>query len=262
MRYQKGSISLNEQKDKGILTRVADSRYITHSQLFELLWADLVESNRKVYNWRIRRLVTRGLLRKQVVPYLNGEALYSISRAGIQALERLGVYYLGANLDHEKDPNEFQIPHALELNNIRLALARTCSLVHWVPESFIRVRNLSPVSTYAKIYDGIATVLLQGSMVDFAIEYERTLKSQAKYDKIYEAIESEKRLKTFLYLVPSYDLQYDLVHEFQTTRKWMLFGLIDQFKREVFNTKVYTPALRREVVLEHALLAMIDDGRK
>jgi len=27
-------------------------------------------------------------MRKQVVPYLNGEALYSITRAGVQALER------------------------------------------------------------------------------------------------------------------------------------------------------------------------------
>lgn len=261
MRYQKGSIGLNDCKDKGILTRVADSRYMTHSQLFELLWADFIESNRKVYNWLVRRLVARGLLRKQIVPYLNGEALYSISRAGIQALERLGVYYLGAGLDHEKDPNEFQIPHALELNNIRLALARTFLLVHWIPESFIRVLNLSPVFTYAKVYDGIATVLLHGSTIDFAIEYERTLKSQARYDKIYEAIESGKRLKTFLYLVPTYALQQDLAHEFQSTRKCMLFGLIDQFKRELFNMKVYTPHLR-EVVLEQALLATIDHGRK
>ena len=115
--------------------------------------------------------------------------------------------------------------------------------------------------TFAKVYDAIATVLLHGSTIAFAIEYERTLKSQARYDKIYEAIESEKRLKTFLYLVPSYSLQYDLVHEFQNTRKWLLFGLIDPFKREVFNTKVYTPVLRREVVLEHALLATNDDGR-
>ena len=137
MRYQKGSIGLNDHKDKGILTRVADSPYITHSQLFELLWADLIESNRKVYNWRVRRLVARGLLRKQVVPYLNGEALYSINRTGIQALERLGVYYLGASLEQEKDPNEFQIPHALELNNIRLALARcACWSVGFPNRSF------------------------------------------------------------------------------------------------------------------------------
>jgi hypothetical protein len=32
MRYQKGSIGLNDRKDKAILTLVADSRYVTHSQ--------------------------------------------------------------------------------------------------------------------------------------------------------------------------------------------------------------------------------------
>jgi hypothetical protein len=29
MRYQKGSIGLNDRKDKAILTLVADSRYVT-----------------------------------------------------------------------------------------------------------------------------------------------------------------------------------------------------------------------------------------
>ena len=106
MRYQKGSIGLNDRKDKALLTLVADSRYVTHSQLFGLADADFVESNRRVFNWRVRRLVKHGLVRKQVIPFLNDEALYAITRAGTQALEQLGVYYLGASLDREKDPSE------------------------------------------------------------------------------------------------------------------------------------------------------------
>lgn len=68
-----------------MLTLVADSRYVTHSQLFGLAEANFVESNRRVFNWRVRRLVKHGLIRKQVIPFLNGEALYAINRAGIQA---------------------------------------------------------------------------------------------------------------------------------------------------------------------------------
>jgi hypothetical protein len=61
-------------------------------------------------------MVESGLLRKQDPPILGGDALYSIKRAGIQALERLGIYYLGASLEREQDGERFQIPHALELN--------------------------------------------------------------------------------------------------------------------------------------------------
>lgn len=96
---------------------------------------------------------------------------------GIHALEQLGVYYLGANPDRERDAQEAQIPHALEVNNVRLALLGTRTLFQWILEPFIRVLNLSPASSYAMVYDGIAKVFLNSEDVNFAIEYERTLKS-------------------------------------------------------------------------------------
>ena len=192
-----------------------------------LEFADLdgFEFRRRVFNWRVRRLVRHGLVRKQIVPYLNGEALYSISRPGIEALERMGTYYLGANVEREKDSSEFQIPHALELNNIRLALLRTGTLWSWIPESFIRVLNLSPAHAYVKGYDGIAKVFFDGEFAEFAVEYERTLKSLPKYEKIREAIESEKRLHAFLYLAPSWQLLCTLRGEFWNTKRMVFFGL-------------------------------------
>jgi hypothetical protein len=218
MRYAKGSIDLHDVKDKAILRFVADSSYVTHSQLYEFARLDYYEYNRPVFNWRIRRMVAGKLVRKQFVPILHGEALYSINRAGIQALERLGTYYLGANLEGA-EAHEFQVPHALEVNNIRLALLRTGRLWSWVPESLIRILNVSPVSAYAKVYDGIAEVNLEGRAVKFAVEYERTLKSPAKYEKIPAAIEAEKRLNIFLYLVPALALLFNLTYEFQRNRQ-------------------------------------------
>src|SRR5258706_15989728 len=120
MRYQKGSIGLNHKKDKAILQFVADSRYVTRWQLNSFALLEDGELNRRVFNWRLQRLVETGLMRKQMVPFLNGEALYSITRSGVEALEQLGVYYLGGNFERDKDAREFQIPHSLELNNIRL----------------------------------------------------------------------------------------------------------------------------------------------
>jgi hypothetical protein len=238
MRYTKGSLSLNQSKDKAILRFVADSRYVTHSQLFDFTTLDCPELNRKVFNWRIGRLVRKGLVRKHVLPILNGEPLYSIRRSGVQALEQLGTYYLGGALEREKDPHEFQIPHALEVTNIRLALLRTQTLWSWTPETFIRVLNLSPSNAYAKVYDGIARVRLDGRYLEFAVEYERTLKSPTKYEKIREAIESETRLKAFLYIVPTSELLYSLVHEFQGTKQLILFGLGSVFKQDVLRATV------------------------
>jgi len=249
VRYQKGSIGLNDRKDKALLGFVADSRYATHSQLLQFANLDDFEFRRRVFNWRVQRLVRHGLLRKQILPYLSGEALYSISRAGIEALERLGTYYLGANVEREKDPSEFQIPHALEINNIRLVLLRTGTLWSWTPESLIRVLNLSPTHSYAKVYDGIAKVFFDRQFAEFAVEYERTLKSLPKYEKIREAIESEKRLKAFLYLVPSWQLLSTLRDEFWGTKRLVFFGLAREFKEKAFDATV-TTAMYDEMPLQ------------
>jgi hypothetical protein len=253
VRYQKGSIALNNRQDKAILRFVADSRCVTHSQLFAFTRFDQYEVNKRVFNWRIRRLVRKGLVRKQVPPFLRGEALYLIQRGGIQALEQLGVFYLGANLDREREAHEAQIPHALEVNNVRLALLGTGTLWQWIPEPFLRVLNLSPVNAYAKVYDGVAGVNLNGEFVSFAIEYERTLKSQPKYEKIRQAIESETRLNGFLYLVATSELRFCLTHEFCGTKRLVFFGLVDEFKQQLLDAPVCTANYHR-TTLREALL--------
>ncbi len=121
--------------------------------------------------------------------------------------------------------------------------------------------NLSPASAYAKVYDAIARVHLNGESVEFAIEYERTLKSQPKYDKICEAIESEKRLHGFLYLVPTCDLRFSLIHEFWGTRRLIFFGLVDEFKQKVLDALVwaanYHSTALREALLKVAALEKV-----
>jgi len=238
MRYRKGSLNLNNFEDKNMLQFVADSRYVTHTQLFRFAQLYCYERNRPIFNWRIRRMVASGLVRKQVPSILNGDALYSITRSGLQALERLGVYYLGATIDREQDAHRYQVPHALEVNDIRLTLLIDNRLIHWIPESFIRILNLSPATTYAKVYDGIASVLLQDRSVEFAIEYERTLKSPAKYEKIREAIESERQVAVFLYLVPTYELLLGITDVLYRMKQRVLFALVDEFKKDRLDTRV------------------------
>jgi len=86
MRYRKGSLNLDNFRDQAVLHFVADSRYVTHAQLFRFAQLEYYEGNRPSFNWRIRRMVEGGLVRKQAPPMLNGDALYSITRTGLQAL--------------------------------------------------------------------------------------------------------------------------------------------------------------------------------
>jgi len=252
VRYLKGSISLRD-RDRDLLHFVADARYITQTQLFQLARSKAVEFDRPVFNWRVRRLVNSGLLRKQIVPYLGADALYSITRAGILALERMGIMYLGGYVEREKDPTEVQIPHVLEMNRIRLALERSHSLVNWIPEVMVRVLNLSPTLGYAKAYDAVATVRTSGGHAEFAIEYERTLKSAQKYEKILEAIDGERRLRTILYLAPSFEILFSLRSCFERARHDILFALVNEFERDVLATEVDSAKAYRPITLEQAL---------
>jgi hypothetical protein len=239
MRYRRGSLNVSNFRDEAILRSVGDSRYVTHSQLYEFAELEYGEFNRPVFNWRIRRMVEGGLVRKQSIPILGGDALYSITRAGTQALERLGTYYLGANVEGSGNAHEFQVPHALAVNDIRLILERTGTLKRWIPESLIRVLNLSPCHAYAKVYDGIATLEVAGQLLSVAVEFERTLKAAPKYEKIRQAIESEKQITAFLYLVPTNEVLFSLLHTFWRTEQSVLFGIFSDFKKERLGARVY-----------------------
>ena len=253
MRYLKGSVSLRD-RDRGLLHLVADARYLTHAQLFQLARLKALEFERPIFNWRVRRLVNSGLLRKQVVPYLGTDALYSITRVGTQALEEMGITYMGGYVERVKDLAEVQIPHVLEVNRIRLALERSGALIFWIPEVLIRIVNLSPTLSYAKAYDAVAQVRIgDGVSVEFAIEYERTLKSEQKYERILEAIESERRLHTVLYLAPSYEILSSLRWYFERARHDILFAPVDDFKRNVLDTQVDLARAVRRMTLRQAL---------
>ena len=166
-----------------------------------------------------------------------------------------GITYLGGYVEREKAPTEAQIPHVLELNRIRIALERSHALVFWVPEVFIRAVNLSPTLYYAKAYDAVAKVRLgDGVWEEFAIEYERTLKSEQKYEKVLEAIESEHRLNTILYLAPSYEILASLRWYFQRARCDVLFALVNDFKKNVLDTPVDLARTLRRMTLREALV--------
>lgn len=240
MRYLKGSLELKFQ-DRELLHLVADARYIKHSQLFQLSLLKTAEYNRPIFNWRIRRLVAGGLLRKLVIPQFGKtDALYSVTRGGIDALEWMGITYLGGGyVEQDKPPSDMQLCHVLELNDIRLALECSGLLQSWTPEVFIRVLNLCPGLRYAKTYDAVVKVALgTGIASEFAIEYERTLKSERRYESVVEAIAAEKRLQVILYLTSSYEVASTLRSYLQNVKARILLARVENFKKDLLDTEV------------------------
>src|SRR5216683_2611021 len=158
MRYWKGSIALSPKQDYPLLRQVLHSGVITHNQLFEFLRMDYCVSSRNAFNNRVLRLVKHGLLIRREQPFVNRDAVYSLSEAGTLELAGSGEQLVPSA--QAKSDRLHSFHHSLELNEIHLALKRTGSLVYWIPETEIRSRNDLTSQGYSKYYDAVVIVRL------------------------------------------------------------------------------------------------------
>jgi hypothetical protein len=163
------------------------------------------------------------------VPFRTEGYVYSISSRGAAELAGLGEYYTGL----PRRPVDGQLPkavyHAIDLNEIHLALKRSGGLVQWTPDMEIRSRNEFTDRGYKKNYDALVTVRCDSSERTFALEYERTAKARKEYLQIRNGIEAETAVAGFLYLVPNYDLLSHVSSFFTSSRQAIYFGLFPDF---------------------------------
>ena len=117
------------------------------------------------------------------------------------------------------------VAHALGVNAVHLDLLRSRSLVSWENEMEIRCRNELTVGKYAKDYDAIITLSLGGRQLRFALEYERTPKTQTEYDRIVSILESERNLDRVLYLAGTRHIHSLLKQRLWRIRQRVLIGL-------------------------------------
>jgi hypothetical protein len=130
------------------------------------------------------------------------------------------------------------VQHALELNDIHLALKRTGELAHWTPESDIRSRNALTTIGFAKDYDATVAVRIDGREYQFALEYERTPKAKRHYVSIRKRLEGATEFGHILYLVSNHDLLLFLMREFYESRRAVYFGLRSDFLCEALSLPV------------------------
>jgi hypothetical protein len=142
MRYYKGYIALSEACDIPVLLHVRNARAICFDQLFELISLDMEASLVRSLRWRVARLVKAGLLsRLETYRHLR-KPVFGITQQGLECLEARGHYLLSLPSNTEQILHPSQVPHALELVNIRIALAKSGLLRSWKCELEITSRNL------------------------------------------------------------------------------------------------------------------------
>jgi len=236
VRYLKGSIVLSEAKDYPLLRRVLHSTFVTSDQLFQFMKLDYCASSHNAFDNRVRRLLLHQLLVRHEIPTMNRGVVYSISPAGTSELISKGEYYSG-QMEPGRTSNG-HVQHALELNDVHLALKRTGELARWTPECDIRSRNEFTNISFVKDYDATVAVRIDGREYQFALEYERTPKAKRHYLAIRKRIEAETEFDHFLYLVSNHDLLSFLVREFHACSRAVYFGLRSDFLSEALSLPV------------------------
>jgi hypothetical protein len=253
MRYAKGSIQLNEARDLPLLRQILRSEFATHSQLFEFMRLEHYEQNRKSFDWRLRRLVNRGLVVRHQAAVCMDEALYSIAHCAEHLLQGMGECCLvGRRRPGEKGIG-LTYQHAIDLNDIHLTALRAGVLVRWTGALEIRSRNELTEIGFAKDYDAIVTVGTETGEHGFALEYERSAKTIERYRKVAASLSRETQVSPVLYLVASYDLQRFVSGALRGAQCRVFFGLVKDWHKSLLDMSVTSSSSFSHIRLKEAL---------
>ncbi|MCZ2078357.1 MAG: hypothetical protein LC130_25580 [Bryobacterales bacterium] len=236
MRYPKGGVDLSSSQDTFLLQQVLRSRHVSHEQLWEFMQYKAREHRRRVFNWRVKRLVDHELLLRRAVP--NWSWVYWLSPDGADHLVGLGdaAALLVTGGFVERDHGSVQ--HSLELNDLHLALLRSGVAANWQSELEIRSLNEFTAYGFSKDYDAVVRVDFNGGPRQFALEYERSPKTPEKYARVRQALERERHVECFLYILPAYPLLSYVASFFERRKVPVYFALLDEFRKRALETEV------------------------
>jgi hypothetical protein len=253
MRYLKGTFVITRERDIPLLRHVRNSRFVAHPQLLELLQYDAAAPCRNTYNWRVQRLLRTGHIRRVEAESWRGTPVYTITPKGLIELESHGDFAVGLNSRTRRMPDSHQVFHSLELNAIRLCLARNGLLVNWQSEVELSSINMVSSAPYQKDYDAIVKIWIGREVREFALEYERSLKNTRQYESIREALAAERQIECILYLAADHSILVALLHQLTPSPKRMGFLTAQAFREQLLDASVTVNPDRPMVPLEEFL---------
>jgi hypothetical protein len=237
MRYEKGTIHLNERKDIPLLQQVFQSAYATQQQLFEFMRLRGCERSHGALRMRLTRLVQHDLIRRHSVQHLSN-SLYSISPTGRDILIYRGIPYAGRGCGLDRPLATAQ--HALDLNELHLAFLRSGGLREWVPETEICSRNILTTWGHAKDYDAVITLARdKEEPITFALEYERSQKKDAEYQSVAIALNREAYVDFILYVTTTSHLFAKLSAALRHCRQSIALCLVPDLHARLFDAAVF-----------------------
>jgi hypothetical protein len=236
VRYEKGTIHVNETKDIPLLQQIFHSAYATQPQLFEFMQLRRYEQSEGALKTRLARLVKHDLVRRHAAPGLS-HSLYSISPLGRDILIYRGVPYAGRGCGLDRPLATAQ--HAVDLNGLHLAFLRSRSLREWVPETEICARNILTTWGHAKDYDAVITVARdKEEPITFALEYERSQKNDAEYQSVAIALNRESRVEFILYATTTPYLFTKLSNALRHCRQSIALCMVPDLHARLFDAMV------------------------
>ena len=252
MRYAKGTLVITADGDIPLLRQVRNCRFVSRRQLFELLEHEAGQLSRSTYFSRLKRLIHAEHIRVLSGTGWRGSAIYSIAPAGLMELESRGEFSIALHSGTRHMPHPLHVYHALELNEIRLALLRSSLLAGW--QSDVEIASSNMVSgVFQKDYDALVKVWIGGAIREFALEYERSLKAARRYAHIRAALESERQVASVLYLAASPDLTLALLYHLTPNTKPLAFATARHFCQHLLATPVMTDLRAAMVTLDRFL---------
>ncbi len=253
MRYPKGSLQLNQSRDLPLLRQILHSEFVTHSQLFEFMRLNHYERSRKSFDWRLRRLNDRELVRRQTTPGCTGEFVYSVAVGAAMLLQGMGEYCLVGRGRFNGKEAERSVLHAIGLNDIQLSVLRAGLLVRWIGSTEIRSQNELTGFGFAKDYDAVVTVRTGAAEQRFALEYERSPKPMRYYRDVAAALGREAHLSHVLYLASNYDLLQFISGFFRNSKCRVFFGLVKDWHAQLLDMPVSCCSAARSMQFRETL---------
>jgi hypothetical protein len=227
---------------------VRNARAICFDQLYDLLLVEFVTERPRSLRWRLARLEKAGLVTRLAGQQHFPRPVIVITQQGLICLESRGHYLLSLPSTTEVILHPSNVPHALEMVNIHVALAKAGVLRRWRSDLEITSKNLVLECGLAKDFDAVAEIEVDGRTCTVGIEYERSPKAAARYHAIREVLEHDEMTDAILYLTPNEDILYLLAMELRATRKRIGFALGEAFRRSLLDTRTLTNSSNSEVM--------------
>jgi hypothetical protein len=248
VRYYKGHIALSETRDIPVLLHVRNARAICFDQLCELFSLEGISERARSLRWRLARLEKAVLVMRLREQSHLRTPVFAITQQGLISLESRGHYLLSLPSATEVILHPSQVPHALEMVNIRVALAKAGVLHSWKSDLEIASKNLLLEIGTAKDFDAVAGIDIDGNSRTVGIEYERNPKAATRYRAIREVLERDQTTDVILYVTANDDILYLLAMELRATSKRIGFVLSEDFRRSLLETRTLTNSNNSAVV--------------